>query len=59
MSDKKALFFTIGIGLFIIGVSIIFNIYSAKKEADIFNRFSETKITWWDAMWGDFRILPK
>lgn len=32
--------------------------FPARMEARQFNRFSKTKITWWDAMWADYRILP-
>jgi len=37
---------------------ISFITFAAHKEAEQFNRFSSTKITWWDAMWADYRILP-
>lgn len=35
-----------------------FVVFSAKKEAEQFNRFSKTKITWMDTLWADYRILP-
>ena len=30
----------------------------AEQEAKQFNRFSKTQITWWDALWADYRIIP-
>lgn len=32
--------------------------FSAYQEAKQFNRFSTEKITWWDALWAEYRILP-
>jgi FtsZ-interacting cell division protein ZipA len=33
-------------------------VYASHKEAEQFNRFSKTKITWRDALWAEYRILP-
>ena len=45
--------------ILILMLSLFFGvIFSAKMEAKQFNKFSTTKITWWDAMWADYRILP-
>lgn len=32
-------------------------ILKSKMEAITFNKFSDKKITTWDALWADFRIL--
>lgn len=32
--------------------------FSASMEAKQFNKFSKTQITWFDALWANYRILP-
>ena len=44
--------------LFILVTTFYFVTFSARMEANTFNRFSKTQITWWDALWADYRILP-
>lgn len=53
--------FTGFLALFIIMLTISAIAYvpfSAFMEAKQFNKFSKTKITWWDALWADYRIVP-
>lgn len=50
----------------ILGIIIVLGIisaiyiaaYGAHIEADTFNRFSEIKITWWEALWINARVFP-
>jgi hypothetical protein len=51
--------FPIIIGVVVVFIGVIVVLFSANQEARIFNRFSQEKITTWDALWADFRILPK
>lgn len=37
---------------------IIVGMFQPIMEARQFNKFSKTKITWWDALWADYRIIP-
>lgn len=47
------------VAIFLVLIGIPAGIYyGSTQEAKQFNRFSRTKITWWDALWTDFRILP-
>lgn len=47
----------IGGFLLIIILSIVS--FAAYMEARQFNKFSTQKISWFDALWADYRIIPK
>ena len=44
--------------LIFIGIIWWFVCFTAEMEAKQFNKFSKTQITWFDALWADYRILP-
>jgi len=62
MNDEmKENFNLLGIFLgscFIFWLAFYMFTFQARQEAAAFNRFSHTKITWWDALWADYRITP-
>jgi len=44
--------------LLLVSFAIFITWFRASQEANVFNRFSDKKITTWEAIWADFRILP-
>jgi len=60
INNSDWLAYTIIIAAIVIVFSSMFGIkwFQASQEAKAFNRFSEIKITAWDALWADYRILP-
>ena len=58
MGDSRYIFICSLIVALIIGGLVWFGIFACQMEANAFNRFSKTQITWWDALWADYRILP-
>jgi len=55
--DKLTVWMAIFVVVFLLGV-IVYAVSQPYFEMRAFNKFSETKATYWDAVMSDLRIIP-
>ena len=49
----------IGVVVIVVGLFLVMALLQPYFEARTFNKFSESKATYWDALVSELRVLPK